>query len=100
MPFGLKNTGSAYQRMMTKMFEPQLGKNIKVYIDDMVVKSKVVSEHMRDLSDIFKILRRHKLRLNAFKCSFGVGLRKFLDYMVTHRGIEVSPDQIRAVNSL
>ena len=52
------------------MFEPQLGKSIKVYIDDMVVKSKVVSEHVRDLGDIFEILRRYKLRLNASKCSF------------------------------
>ena len=71
---------------MTRMFEPQLGKNIEVYIDDMVVKSKVVFEHVRDLGDIFEILRRHKLRLNASKCSFGVGLGKFLGYMVTHRG--------------
>ena len=82
------------------MFEPQLGKNIKVYIDDMVVKSKVVSEHVRDLRDIFEILRKHKLRLNASKCSFGVGSGKFLGYMVTHKGIEVSPDQIRAINTL
>ena len=100
MPFGLKNVGSIYQRMMTRMFELQLGKNIEVYIDDMVIKSKVVSEHMRDLGNIFEILRRHKLRLNASKCSFGVGSGKFLGYMVTHRGIEVSPDQIRVVNSL
>ena len=49
MPFGLKNVGSTYQRMMTRMFESQLGKNIEVYIDDMVVKSKVVSEHLGDL---------------------------------------------------
>ena len=100
MPFGLKNAWSTYQRMMTRMFELQLGKSIEVYIDDMVVKSKVVSEHMRDLRDIFEILRRHKLRFNASKCSFGVGSGKFLGYMVTHRRIEVSPDQIRAVNSL
>ena len=66
----------------------------------MVVKSKVVSEHVRDLGDIFEILRRHKLRLNASKCSFGVGSGKFLGYMITYRGIEVSPDQIKAVNSL
>ena len=66
----------------------------------MVVKSKVVSEHVRDLGDIFEILRRHKLRLNASKCSFGVGSGKFLGYMVTHRGIEVSPNQIKAVNNL
>ena len=55
MPFGLKNARSTYQRMMTKMFEPQLGKNIEVYIDDMVVKSKVVSEHVGDLRVIFDI---------------------------------------------
>ena len=100
MPFGLKNVGSTYQNMMMRMFEPQLGKSIKVYIDDMVVKSKVVFEHMGDLGNIFEILRKHKLRLNASKCSFNVGLGKFLGYMVTHRGIEVNPDQIKAINSL
>ena len=86
--------------MMTKMFEPQLGRSIEVYIDDMVVKSKAVSEHVGDLTNIFEILRRHKLRLNASKCSFGVGSRKFLGYMVTHRGIEVNLNQIKAINSL
>ena len=82
------------------MFEPQLGKNIEVYIDDMVVKSKVVSELVGDLENIFKILRKHKLRLNASKCSFSVGSGKFLDYMVTHRRIEVNPDQVKVINSL
>ena len=100
MPFGLKNTGSTYQRMMTKMFEPQLGRSIEVYIDDMVVKSKVVSEHVGDFTNIFVILRKHKLHLNASKCSFEVGSGKFLGYMVTHRGIEVNPDQIKAINNL
>ena len=69
------------------MFEPQLGKNIEVNIDDMVVKNKVVFEHVGDLGNIFEILRRHKLRLNASKCSFGIGSGKILGYMVTHRGI-------------
>ena len=100
MPFGLKNAGSTYQRMMTKMFEPQFGRNIEVYIDDMVVKSKVVSEHVGDLANIFGILRKHKLRLNASKCSFGVGSGNFLGYMVTYRGIKVNPDQIKAINGL
>ena len=86
--------------MMTRMFEPQLGKNIEVYIDDMVMKSKVVSEHVGDLMEIFEILRKHKLRLNASKCSFGVGSDKFLGYMVIHRGIELNPDQVKAINSL
>ena len=60
----------------------------------MVVKSK------NDLGNIFGILRRHKLQLNASKCSFGVGSEKFLGYMVTHCGIEVNPDQIKAINNL
>ena len=66
------------------MFKPQLGKNNEIYINDMVVKSKVVSEHVRDLGDNFEILRRHKLHLNASKCSFGVRSGKFLGYMVTY----------------
>ena len=92
MPFGLKNVGSTYQRMMTRIFESQLGKNIKIYVDDMVVKSKVVFEHLGDLDSTFNVLRKHKLRLNASKCFFGVGSGKFLGYMVTHRRIEVNPD--------
>ena len=66
----------------------------------MVVKSKVESKHINDLEDVFEILRRHKLRLNAAKCSFGVGFGKFLGFMVTHHGIEVNLDQIRAINDL
>ena len=100
MPFGLKNARSTYQRMMTRMFEQQMGKSIEVYIDDMVVKSKLVADHIKDLNNVFQILRKYKLRLNASKCSFGVGSGKFLGYMVTHRGIEVNPDQIRAIYSL
>ena len=84
--FGLKNAGSTYQRMMTKMFEPQLG--------------KVVFEHVGGLGNIFEILRRHNLRLNASKYSFGVGSGKFLGFMVTHRGIEVNPDQVKVINNL
>ena len=82
------------------MFKPQLGKSIEVYIDDMMVKSKVVSKHVKDLGNIFEILRKHKLRLNASKCSFGMGSDKFPGYMVTHWGIEVNPDQIKAIHSL
>ena len=82
------------------MFKPQLGKNIEIYIDDMVIKSKLESEQINDLGNIFEILKRHKLRLNASKCSFGVKSKKFLGYMVTHCGIEVNPNQIKAINNL
>ena len=100
MSFALKNAGSTYLRMMTRIFKPQLGKNIEVYIDDMEVKSKVDFEHINDLRNIFEILRRHKLHLNVAKCSFGMGSGKFLGYMVTYHGIEVDPGQIRAIHDL
>ena len=100
MPFSLKNAGPTYQRTMTRMFKPQLGNSIKIYVDDMVVKSKVVSEHVGDLDSTFNVLKKHKLHLNASKCSFGVGSKKFLGYMVTHRRIEVNPNQINAINDL
>ena len=67
-----------------------MGESIEIYVDDMVVKSKVVFEHLGDLGSTFDVLRKHKLRLNASKCSFGVELGKFLGYMVTYRGIEVN----------
>ena len=100
MPFNLKNMGSIYQRMVTWMFESQIGRNVEVYIDDMVVTNKQIVEHLADLGEVFSVLREHRLRLNASKCSFGVNSRKFLGYTIIHRGIEVNPDQIKAINSL
>ena len=66
----------------------------------MVVKSKMVSEQLEDFQVVFEILRSYKVRLNASKCSFGVGSGKFLGYMITYRGIEVNPDQIKAINNM
>ena len=91
MPFGLKNAGSMYQRMVVQMFKSQIGRNMKAYIDDMVIKSRQVEDHLVDLGEILSILREHKLRLNASKCSFGVSSSKFLRYMITHSGIKVNP---------
>ena len=100
MPFGLKNVGSTYQRMVTRMFESQIGRNMEAYIDDMVIKSRQVEEHLADLGETFSVLREHKLRLNTAKCFFGVSLGKFLGYMITHYGIEVNLEQIKAINNL
>nr|XP_023885168.1 uncharacterized protein LOC111997322 [Quercus suber] len=100
MPFGLKNAGATYQRMMTRMFRDKIGCTVEVYIDDMVVKSKLEEQHTGDLQEVFETLRRHKLRLNAEKCAFGVGAGKFLGYLITSRGIEVNPDQIEAIKRL
>ena len=100
MPFGLKNAGVIYQRMMTRMFGNKIGRMVEVYIDDMVVKSKQESRHVEDLQGTIKVLRRHKLCLNTEKCVFRVGVGKFLGYLITNRGIEVNPDQIDVVRRL
>jgi hypothetical protein len=97
MSFGLKNAGATYQRMVTKMFKDQSGRTMEIYIDDMVVKSKLSQSHLEDLTETFWKLRLHKLRLNASKCVFRVGSGKFLGFMVSDRGIEVNPDQIKAI---
>ena len=73
---------------------------MEAYIDDMVIKSKVVSEHIQDLKEDFFVLKKHQLRLNASKCSFGVSLGKFLGFMITHCGIEINTDHIKAINDL
>ncbi|KAJ8618286.1 hypothetical protein MRB53_014472 [Persea americana] len=97
MPFGLKNAGATYQRLVTKMFRTQLGKTVEVYIDDMVVKSKRSQDHLADLSQIFDILRQFQLKLNASKCAFGVDSGKFLRSLVTRRMNEANPDQITGI---
>lgn len=100
MPFGLKNAGVTYQRMMAQMFRYKIGQMVEVYIDDMVVKSKQESGHMEDLQWVFETLRRYKLRLNADKCVFGAGAGKFLGYLISCRGIEVDLAHINAVQRL
>lgn len=100
MPFGLKNAGATYQRMVSLMFKRQLGDTMEAYIDDMVVKSKLEADHLTHLADVFATLRKHRLKLNAEKYAFGVGSGKFLGYLVTRRGIEADPNQITAIQQL
>ena len=78
MPFGLKNAGVTYQWMMMRMFWDKIRHTVEVYIDDMVVKSKQEARHVKDLRGVFEVLRKHRLRLNAEKCAFGVRAGKFL----------------------
>ncbi|RDX73390.1 Retrovirus-related Pol polyprotein, partial [Mucuna pruriens] len=97
MPFGLKNAGATYQRLMDRIFKEIMGVSIEVYVDDMVVKSTEAQKHCEALGRVFDILRRHQLRLNPEKCSFGVHAGKFLGFMLTERGIEANPDKCQAV---
>ncbi|GKU89055.1 hypothetical protein SLEP1_g3247 [Rubroshorea leprosula] len=97
MPFGLENAGATYQKMVTIVFHAQIGKNLEVYVDDIVVKSLKVEDHLSDLDETFNNLRKNRMRLNPAKCIFGVESGKFLGFMVSRRGIEVNPEKIRAI---
>ena len=97
MLFSLKNVGATYQRMVTKIFRPLIGKSMEVYIDDMVVKSKECPDHTRNLQETFKLLRRHNMKLNLLKCTFGVNSGKFLSFMVMQRRIEANPIKLKAI---
>ncbi|RVW85539.1 Gag-Pol polyprotein [Vitis vinifera] len=82
---------------MTKIFKPLVGRTVEVHIDDIVVKSKTRGEHALHLQEVFHLLRKYGMKLNPSKCAFGGSARKFLGFMVSQRGIEVSPDQVKAV---
>ena len=83
MPFGLKNAGATYQRLVNKMFSKQIGRNIEVYMDDMLVKSREELAHLDDLKETFATFRQYQMKLNPSKCAFGVASRKFLGFMVS-----------------
>ena len=97
MPFGLKNVGATYQRLVNHMFRPQIGQNVEVYVDDMLVKSLDEGKHLDDLQETFDTLRRYNMKLNPNKCAFGVASGKFLGFMVSHRGIEANLEKIKAI---
>ena len=97
MLFGLKNTRATYQMLMTKIFKPLIEHMVEVYIDDIVVKSRTRGEHDQHLEEAFHLLREYDMKLNSSKCTFEVSASKFLRFMVTQRGIEVNPDQIKDV---
>ncbi|XP_057760122.1 uncharacterized protein LOC130980459 [Arachis stenosperma] len=97
MPFGLKNAGATYQRLMDKVFHHQIGRNIEIYVDDMVAKTMKEKSHCEDLSEIFRQIRAYNMRLNPEKYAFGVKGGKFLGFMLTSRGIEANPEKCSAV---
>ncbi|KAM0924514.1 hypothetical protein ACQ4PT_004846 [Festuca glaucescens] len=97
MPFGLKNAGATYQRMMQKCLATQIGKNVQVYIDDVVITTKKGSTLIDDLKETFDNLDKFCLKLNPTKCSFGVPAGELLGFLVSARGIEANPEKIQAI---
>ncbi|KAI5354401.1 hypothetical protein L3X38_007296 [Prunus dulcis] len=97
MPFGLKNAGATYQRLVNKIFAEYIGNIMEVYVDDMLVKSRTAEEHLHNLSIMFGILKDYRMRLNPKKCAFGVSSGKFLGFIINQRGIEANPKKIKAI---
>ena len=97
MPFSLKNVEATYQRLVNQIFSRQIGRNMEVYVDDMLVKSKRAKLHLDDLGETFETLRKYQMRLNPAKCVFGVSSGKFLGFMVSQRRIEANPEKVKAI---
>ena len=97
MTFGLKNAGAIYQRCMQACLGEQIGRNIEVYIDDIVVKTRNAATLIDDLRETFDNLDRYKIKLNPKKCFFGVPGGQELGYFISARGIEANPLKIKVV---
>ena len=97
MTFGLKNAGATYQRCMQACLGEQIGRNIEVYIDDIVVKTKHAATLIDDLRETFDNLDKYKIKLNPKKCFFGVPGGQVLGYFISARGIEANPLKIKAI---
>ena len=100
MPFGLKNAGATYQRLTNRMFTHQIGRNVQIYVEDMLVKSIREDNHLSDLQETFDTLQLYNMMLNPKKCMFGVTVGKFLGFMVSQRGIEVNLEKIKVIMEL
>ena len=95
MPFGLKNAGATYQRCMQACLKNQIGRNVQVYVDDIVITTRVEATLLDDLRETFDNLDSYNIKLNPKKCAFGVPAGQLLGYLVSARGIEVNPEKIR-----
>ena len=86
IPFGPKNVEATYQRLVNKVFVDQLDWNMEAYMDDMIIKSKSMAQHITNLEETFSTLKWHGMRLNPMKCTFGVTSKKFLSFIVPTEG--------------
>ena len=98
MPFGLKNAGATYQRMIQTCLETQIGRTVEACVDDVVIKTRHVESLIDDLRLMFDNLRTYDIKLNPEKCVFGMPAGKLLGFIVCNRGIEENPAKIRALS--
>ena len=97
MPFGLKNVGATYQRLMDRVLALMIGQNVQAFVDDMVVTSQQREQHVADLEELFTTITKYKLKLNPEKCVFGVEAGKFLGFLLIERGIETKSEKCAAI---
>ncbi|XP_020978180.1 uncharacterized protein LOC110271548 [Arachis ipaensis] len=97
MPFGLKNAGATYQRLMNKIFSDLIGKTVEVYVDDILAKTARPDDLISDLENVFASFRQHDMRLNPLKCAFAMEAGKFLRFMITQMGVEANPEKCQAI---
>ncbi|GJX50023.1 reverse transcriptase domain-containing protein [Tanacetum coccineum] len=100
MPFGLKNAGATYQRLVDKAFQKHIGQNLEVYVDDLVIKRRTEKEVIRYIEETFRTLREINMKLNPKKCAFRIKEGTFLGYKVDADGLRVCPDKVEAVLNL
>ena len=97
MPFELKNVGATYQKLVNNLFSKQIRRNMEMYMDDMLVKSKEEPTHLDSLKETFATLRQYWMKLNPSKCVFGVASGKFLGFIMSQRGIEANQEKVRVI---
>ncbi|CAL2271026.1 unnamed protein product [Prunus armeniaca] len=97
MPFGLRNSGATYQRVMNSVFHDMTGHSLEVYIDDVVIKSSEKGDNVSNLKKAFLRMRQHKLKMNPKKCNFGVQADNFLGFLVHQRGIEINKNKAKSI---
>jgi hypothetical protein len=100
MPFGLKNAGATFQRLMRKALGAQMGRNAEAYVDDIIVKTRDSRTFIEDLEETFTNLRKVNIKLNPTKCAFGVPSEKLLGFLVSHHGIEANPDKVKTIEEM
>lgn len=100
MLFGLKNAGATYMRAMTTIFHDMIHKEIEIYVDDVIIKSRESSDPLSHLEKFFERLRKYNLKLNPAKCAFGVSAKKLLGFVVSRRGIKLDPLKIKEIQEL
>ena len=100
MPFDLKKAGATYQRAMVTLFHDMMQKEIEVYVDDLIAKSRKDESHVENLRKLFERLSKFRLKLNPAKCTFGATFKKLMGFIVSRKGIQVDFDKIQAIQNL